>query len=303
MGSLLDRLVVGLMPVVPKPIVRHFGKPYIAGSRVEDAVRVVRALNVSGAMATLDILGEHIHLEQEADLALAGYLSLLDTIRAEGLDANVSVKPTALGLQLDFEACVRRIDTLVTKAEGLNGMFVRLDMEDSSCTDATLELYRRLREKHANVGVVIQAMLRRSAADVAKLAEAKTNVRLCKGIYVEPRPVAYRERETVRASYIELLEILFRGGSYVGIATHDEHLVFHALRLIRFHGLRRDQYEFQMLLGVDEPLRRILVEAGHRLRVYVPFGESWYAYSTRRLKENPQMATTILKATLGLDKK
>lgn len=303
MGSWLDRLVVGLLPAVPKPIVRHFSKPYIAGARVEDAVRTVRALNEGGAMATLDILGEHIHREEEADRALEGYLALIDKIYAEGIDSNVSVKPTALGLKLNFDASVRRIDSLVAKADSRNGMFVRLDMEDSSCTDDTIELYRRLREKHENVGVVIQSMLRRSAADVEKLAKAKTNVRLCKGIYVEPRAVAYREREIVRASFVELLDILFSGGSYVGIATHDEYLVFEALRLIRRHGLRRDQYEFQMLLGVDEPLRRILIGGGHRLRVYVPFGESWYAYSVRRLKENPRMATTIAKAALGLDRK
>lgn len=303
MGSWLDRLVVGLLPAVPKPIVGHFSKPYIAGSRIEDAVRVVRSLNGAGAMATLDILGEHISLEEEADRALEGYLALIDTIHTEGIDSNVSVKPTQLGLKLDMERCFRRIDTLVSKAEARNSMFVRLDMEDSSCTDDTLDLYRRLRERHANIGVVIQSMLRRSGADVEKLAATKTNVRLCKGIYVEPRAIAYRERELIRASFVELLDILFRGGSYVGIATHDELLVFEALRLIRRHGLRRDQYEFQMLLGVDEPLRRIIIESGHRLRVYVPFGEHWYAYSVRRLKENPRMATTIAKATLGLDRK
>jgi proline dehydrogenase len=294
MPSLLDRVVVGLMPIVPKPIVRHFSRPYIAGATIGDAVRQVRDLNAIGAMATLDILGEHIVRPEEADRARDGYLSLLDTIVAEKLDSNVSVKLTQLGMKFGLEECFRRIDAVVTKAEGL-GIFVRLDMEDSSCTDDTLTMHRRLKDRHSNVGVVIQAMLRRSMDDVVKLAAEKSNIRLCKGIYIERREIAYQDRETVNRSFIALLEILFRAGSYVGVATHDERLVFEALRLVQRHGIARDRYEFQMLLGVDVRLRRILLDSGHRLRVYVPFGQHWYAYSTRRLKENPNVAGAIIK--------
>lgn len=295
MPTLLDRVVVGLMPAVPKPIVRHFSRPYIAGAKIEDAVRQVRELNAGGAMATLDILGEHISLPAEADRARDGYLSLLDTITAEKLDSNVSVKLTQLGMKFGLEECLVRIDAVVTKAESL-GVFVRLDMEDSSCTDDTLEIHRRLAEKHRNVGVVIQAMLRRSMNDVARLAASKANIRLCKGIYIEPREIAYRDREIVNRSFVALLDMLLGAGCYVGIATHDERLVFEGLRLARRHGLTREQYEFQMLLGVDVRLRRILIDSGERLRVYVPFGEHWYAYSTRRLKENPNVAGMIVKA-------
>lgn len=296
-ASLLDRAFVGLLPMVPKPIVRHFSAPYIAGAKVEDAVRVVRDLNSRGAVATLDILGEHIHSSTEADRALDCYLSLLETIRRERLDSNVSVKLTQLGLKLSQEDCYGRIEKVVVRAGELAN-FVRIDMEDSSCTDATLAIHRRLSERHGNVGIVIQAMLRRSASDIELLASARRNVRLCKGIYVEPRAIAYRDPEIIRRSFRELLERLLSAGSYVGIATHDELLVFEALALVRRHHLGVKDFEFQMLLGVDRALREILIRSGYRLRVYVPFGEHWYAYSLRRLKENPHLAGTILRAAL-----
>ncbi len=299
MATLFDRLVVGLLPAVPKPIVGYFSRPYIAGPKVEDAIRVIRELRAGGAMATLDILGEHITSPEEADEALAGYLSLLDVVEAEDLGGNVSVKLTMLGMKISLEDCERRIDRLVSRAHE-KGIFVRLDMEDSSCTDETLGIYRTLAAKHSNVGVVIQSMLRRTLADVEQLASIRANIRLCKGIYVEPREMAYQEREIIRRSYVASLDILLRAGCYVGVATHDEHLVFEALRLVQRYGLTREQYEFQMLLGVDEGLRRILIGDGHRLRVYVPFGEKWYAYSVRRLKENPHMAGTMAKAVFGL---
>jgi proline dehydrogenase len=299
MATLFDRMVVGLLPVVPKPIVGYFSRPYIAGSKVEDAIRIVRDLASKGAMSTLDILGEHIRQPSEADAALAGYLSLLDTVDTQKVGGNVSIKPTMLGMKLDLDECANRIDRLVARAHE-KGIFVRIDMEDSSCTDDTIAMYKSLRAKYPNVGVVIQAMLRRTLADVQDLASMKANIRLCKGIYVEPRTIAYQERDTIRRSFVASLDILLAGGCYVGIATHDEHLVFEALRLIQRHRLSPEQYEFQMLLGVDEELRRIIISGGHRLRVYVPFGEKWYAYSVRRFKENPHMAGTITRAVFGL---
>lgn len=298
MASLLDRLVVGVLPLVPKPLVGYFSRPYIAGVDVEDAFREVLRLREQGACATLDILGEHIYSSEEADVAQSGYLDLLEAIHREQIRSGVSVKLTQLGLKLGLEECFSRIAALVKRAGEL-GIFVRLDMEDSSCTEDTLELHRRLSENHRNVGVVIQSMLRRSLADVELLAAASANVRLCKGIYVEPHQVAYQDREIIRRSFVELLSILLEAGSYVGIATHDERLVFEALNLIRRRRLSRDQYEFQMLLGVAEPLRRLLIDGGHRLRVYVPFGQQWYAYSVRRLKENPQLAGTVARAVLN----
>lgn len=300
MASLLDRLVVGVLPAVPKPVVRHFSKPYIAGSKVGDAIRVVRAFNADGATATLDILGEHISREEDADKAMSGYLDLLEIVEREGIDSNVSIKLSQLGLKMNLENCYQRMEKVLQKAEATGNRFVRLDMEDSSCTDDTLEIYERLHQRHAKVGVVIQAMLRRSMRDIQRLAQTNANVRLCKGIYVEPREVAWQDRDTVRRSFTDLLEMLFEGGCFVGIATHDEQLVFEAFRLIRRHRRTPDQYEFQMLLGVEEALRRVILSSGHHLRVYVPFGEQWYAYSTRRLKENPRIAGAVAKGILGL---
>ncbi|MBD3161883.1 MAG: proline dehydrogenase [Candidatus Eisenbacteria bacterium] len=297
MAWLLDRVVVGILPVLPKPLVGYFSRRYIAGTTIAEAFETVRALRSLGAMSSLDILGENIEREEEADRAESGYRALLEAIAREKIDSGVSVKLTQLGLKLDVGGCQERIDRLTARAAEL-GIFVRIDMEDSTVTSDTLRVFRSLRARHENVGVVIQSMLRRSLADVEQLAAEKANIRLCKGIYVEPHDVAYRDREIIRRSFVELLDVLFSGGSYVGIATHDERLVFEALALIRRHRLRRDQYEFQMLLGVAEPLRRILIEAGHPLRVYVPFGEQWYAYSVRRLKENPQLAGTIARAAL-----
>jgi proline dehydrogenase len=292
--SLVNRLIAHALPAIPRPIIGHFSRRYIAGPTLDDAVKVVRALNQSGVMATVDVLGEHLTRIAEADLALDSYLQLLDRIAEEGLDSNISVKLTALGLQVDEAVCLRHMQRLCTAAREHRN-FVRIDMEDSSCTAATLEIHRALRRDFQNVGVVIQAYLRRSRADVQALAADRANVRLCKGIYVEPRAIAFRDREIVRQNFVDLLGILLGGGSYVGIATHDEILTWHAMRLTSELGLPREAFEFQMLLGVDDVLRRILVEAGYRLRVYVPFGAHWYEYSMRRLKENPDIVGHILR--------
>ena len=178
------------------------------------------------------------------------------------------------------------------------GSFMRMDMEDSPCIDDTLELYYRLREDFDNVGVVIQARVRRSLADVRKLAAVKANVRLCKGVYLEPRPIAYTDFRIIQENYTMLLEELLSAGCYVGIATHDEMLIWDAYRLIDRLGLQQHQYEFQMLHGVEPMLRRLVRDQGHRLRVAVPFGPNWYPYSIRRLRKNPAIAGYVLKAVL-----
>jgi proline dehydrogenase len=297
--SLVDRAIALVLPAVPKPVVGYFSRPYIAGSSADDAFRVVRSLAREGAMATLDILGEFVTASDEVEANAAAYTALLEKIRAEGLpDTNVSVKLTALGLTLDRELCLRKMRDLVGTAARL-GNFVRIDMEDSPCTDATLAVYRTLRaEFPGHVGVVLQSRLRRTLDDVETLTEEPANFRLCKGIYLEPREIAYTDPELIRSNFTLALERMIERGAYVGIATHDERLAWEALRLVRRFSLPRDRYEFQMLLGVDETLRRILIRSGHRLRVYVPFGEKWHAYSMRRLRENPQVAGYILKALL-----
>jgi len=293
--KLLNRLIVFFMPAVPRFIVKQFAKPYIAGPTLEDAIRVTRDLNAQGMCATIDVLGEDITRREEAAAAAQAYIDTLQAIADHRLDANVSLKLTQMGLKLDKEFCYQTVAGIVAEA-ARHGNFVRIDMEDSSCTSDTIAIYLRLRERYENVGIVLQAYLRRTLADAEQLIKHRANIRLCKGIYVEPHQIAWKDPQIVNYNFAYLAELLLRNGCYVGIATHDERLVWHALRIIHTLGLRKDQYEFQMLLGVTERLRSILVNEGHRLRVYVPYGQQWYAYSTRRLKENPQIAGYIVKS-------
>ena len=297
--ALLDRAIVRLLPAVPKPVVQKLSSHYIAGSELSDACRVVKELNDDGKMATIDVLGEEISNADEARAIVAEYRRVFETIQREGLDSNVSVKPTALGLKLDHDLALENLEAVVRHAAE-SGNFVRIDMEDSSTTDDTLRIYRELLGAGLdNVGVVLQASLRRTVDDVWSLADLKPSVRLCKGIYVEPPTIQFRDYEAVRASFVKALDALLQTGGYVGIATHDEYLVDEGRRLVVEHGLQREQYEFQMLLGVRPRLGDGLVEQGHRVRIYVPFGQQWYAYSLRRLQENPKIAGYIASDTVG----
>jgi proline dehydrogenase len=295
--TLLDRAIVRFLPVVPKPVVKLFSSPYIAGVTLDEAVRVVERLNVEGKLVTIDVLGEEIAREDDARAIAQEYCEVFAAIEREGLDANVSVKPSGLGLALSFELCRENLERVLADA-AKNGNFVRIDMEDSSTTSDTLRLYRELRERgYDNVGVVLQAYLRRTLDDIRALADLKPDIRLCKGIYVEPPSIAFTDFDAVRANFVRCLDALLEGGAYVGVATHDEWLIVQALT--RVGGMRPADYEFQMLLGVRDQRGSELVAGGHRLRVYVPYGEQWYEYSLRRLQENPAMAGTIAKATVG----
>lgn len=289
-GGLLNRSLVGMLQQVPKPLVWRFSKRYIAGTELADAYSVVRALNDEGCSATIDVLGEDSTALQQVEAARDLYLEAIRGISDRSLDCNVSVKLSELGLRFDSALCARVMGELVGAAAAVSN-FVRIDMEDSSVTTATLELFRELRGAHRNVGAVIQSCLHRSASDVEELLQAGiANVRLCKGIYIEPEEISYRDPEDIRSAYRELLERLLKGkAERVGIATHDPLLVEHAERTLRKLRVPKSRYEFQMLLGVAGNLRRELVSRGHPLRVYVPFGENWHAYSMRRLRENPNM--------------
>ncbi len=292
--SFFNKLIVLSLPVVPKFIVHLFAKKYIAGSRLTDAIKLIQKLNAQGMCATIDLLGEEIKNRSEALQVVTAYKEILTAIVQYKLDSNISVKPTHLGLKIEKEFCYNNIRAVVLEARK-NNNFVRIDMEDHTCTTDTIEIFVRLQREFNNVGVVLQAYLRRTIADVDLLVRHKANLRLCKGIYVEPWDIAYKDPIIVNNNYTYCLEKLLTSGCYVGIATHDEKLVWQALALIDRLKLKKENYEFQMLLGVEEQLRSIIVGAGHRLRVYVPFGEKWYAYSTRRLKENPNMAGDVLK--------
>jgi len=297
--SLFDNLVRYGMPFVPKPIVGKVAKRYVAGEEVSDAVRTIRELNDEGTMATVDVLGEEVRDPTKAQASVDQYLGLLETIDTESLDANVSIKPTMLGLKIDEQMCLENVGAIVRRASELDN-FVRIDMEDHTCTDATLRIYRRLLEELGHVGVVLQAYLHRTVHDINDLLPLGPNIRLCKGIYREPRAIAWKQYETVRANFISTMEKLLAGGAYVGIATHDVHLVWAGMTAVDRLGLDRQDYEFQMLYGVDPELRRIILDQGHRLRVYVPFGRDWYPYSMRRLRENPTVAHHVTRAMLGL---
>ncbi|MEO6323742.1 MAG: proline dehydrogenase family protein [Thermoanaerobaculia bacterium] len=298
MTSLFDRLVVTSLPFVPKPVVRHFASRYVAGDSLDDAVRVIRELAAEGAMATLDVLGESVTRREQTLETRDEYLRAIAAIVKGDLPANVSIKPTAVGLAIDPLLARQNCEAICRKAAE-NGMFVRLDMEDTPFTEATIQLALDLRAEFSNVGVVIQAYLRRSLKDLDRLIAAGMNIRICKGIYVEHRQHAYKDRGTVIRNFAALVDKHLSAGCYAGIATHDESCVQEALTTIDRLKLPPTAYEFQMLLGVDPTLRRILLDAGHRLRVYVPYGKDWYAYSIRRLKENPAIARNVVNSILG----
>jgi len=297
--SLVDSAIVRFLPVVPKPVVRRISGRYIAGEELEDALRVVRRVNDQRKMATIDVLGEEIVSPDEARAIATDYRISIDAFEREGLDSNVSVKPTGLGLKLGYELCRENLEAVVRHAAE-HGNFVRIDMEDASTTDHTIRLYRELRAAgHENVGIVFQARLKRTLQDIRDLAELRPNVRICKGIYLEPPEIAYRDFDSIRASFVQALEELLEAGCYVGIATHDHWLVEQGQRLTSARGLGADEYEFQMLLGVRPAMGDALVRGGHRLRIYTPFGRHWYAYSLRRLQENPKIAGYIAADTVG----
>jgi len=294
--SLFDTLVKYGMPFVPKPIVGRVAQRYVAGDTLDDAVRALRALNEEGAMGTVDILGEEVREPGKATAAVAEYLRLLDRIEDEKLDANISIKPTMLGLNIDQTLCEENLSSIVERAAGADN-FVRIDMEDHSCTDKTIRLFRRMHEKHpSSVGLVLQSYLHRTIADINSLLPLVPNIRICKGIYREPREIAWKDFETIRANFVFATEKLLSSGAYVGIATHDPHLVWAGMQIVDRLGLDHDRYEFQMLLGVDPELRRVILANGHQLRVYVPYGKDWYPYSIRRLRENPTVAHHVVRA-------
>ncbi len=296
--TILDRAIVRALPAVPRPVVKRLSSRYIAGTTLAEACETVRELNAQRKEATLDVLGEEVTLREEAAGLRDAYRRALDTIEEDGLRSNISVKLTALGLKLERDLCRSNLLALVEEAAQF-GNFVRIDMEDSSTTSETLALYRDLREEgHDNLGVVLQAALKRTLGDISALGDLQPNVRVCKGIYVEPPEIAYQEDETIRLNFLDALGALLDLGSYVGIATHDDWLIGEALALVERRGLARGTYEFQMLLGVRPELGDELVRQGHRLRIYVPFGRRWYEYSIRRLQENPKLAGYVALDTL-----
>jgi proline dehydrogenase len=291
----INYTLVKTLPLLPKKLVRVFANKYIAGDNINDAVRTVRNLNSKNVKATIDVLGESIKDKHEAEISKNESLEVLDTIVKEKLDGNLSVKLTMLGLAMDYDLCRGLFSEILDSAKEKN-IFVRIDMEDSTVTDITIKMYEEMRKKYENVGLVLQAYLRRTESDIIKLTEEKSNFRLCKGIYIESEKIAYKNKQEIRDNYLKLLKLIFEKNAYIGIATHDDYLTDGAQKIIKDLNLTNDKFEFQMLLGVREWLRDSLVEAGYKMRVYVPFGQRWYEYSLRRFQENPNVAGQVLKA-------
>ena len=298
---MFNKMIAAMLPYMPKSFVWIFSKRYIAGKKIEDAIRVSKEMNSQGIKVTVDLLGEFITRLDEADRNKVEYIDIIDTFIKRNIDGNFSLKPTMFGLLIDKDVCYKNIREIVAKAASYNN-FVRIDMEDSQCVDLEIELYRKLKtEFPKNVGLVVQAYLKRTLKDLENLMdihskEIPLNYRLCKGIYVEPAEIAYKKYQEINDHFLADLEFIFNSGVYPGIATHDKHLVEGAYKLIDKYKVPKNLYEFQMLYGVTPELRKSIVDKGHNMRVYVPFGEQWFAYSTRRLKENPKMAMLIIKA-------
>jgi proline dehydrogenase len=298
---MFNKFIAAILPWFPKKFIWIFSRPYISGETIEDAMRVSKYLNSKGMKVTLDILGEFIKTLKEAELNKDEYLTLIDTSFNNHIDGNFSLKPTSFGLLIDKNICYNHIREIVAKAASYNS-FIRIDMEDSPCTDAEIELFRKLRtEFPENTGLVLQAYLRRTFSDIEGMMDLNSSTiplsyRLCKGIYVEPETIAYRKYEEINKHFLIDLEFMFRNKIHVGIATHDKPLVDGAYKLIQKYNVPRNMYEFQMLYGVTPGLRESILNEGHTMRVYVPFGKQWFGYSTRRLKENPKMASHIIKA-------
>jgi proline dehydrogenase len=299
--NLANQLILSAIQLLPRPVVKRFALRYIAGEELDDAVHVVRAINSKKMMGTIDVLGENVWTRGESLSAVGECEEVLHSINENHLDANLSIKLTQFGLKIDEAFCHSNVKRLLEIASGYNH-FVRIDMEDSSTTGEALKLYEKLRsDGFENVGVVIQANIRRSEKDIQRLISMKANIRLCKGAYLEPEAIVFKGKEEIRLNYLKLLKKLLDGKCYVGIATHDDFLIDGAYQYIQEMNLQKFDYEFQMLYGVRSKLRDKIVADGHRLRVYVPFGQYWYAYSMRRFKENPQMVRYVFRAFFSGD--
>ena len=299
---LLHKMMASMIPFMPKKLVWIFSKRYIAGETIEDAIKESKELNKQGIKITVDLLGEFIDNIEKANESMLEYLDIIDTFEKNKIDGNYSLKPTSFGLLLDKDIAYDNIRKIVAKAASYNN-FVRIDMEDSPCTDLEIELFRKLKKEFpTNVGLVFQAYMKRTLDDIKKLEDihdvenSKNNYRLCKGIYVEPKEIAFKKFDEVNENFLIDLDYMLEKKMYPGIATHDKALVDGALKLLKKHKPAKEDYEFQMLLGVTPELRKSIVDEGHTMRVYVPFGKDWFGYSSRRLKENPEMLNQIIKS-------
>ncbi|PID30984.1 MAG: proline dehydrogenase [Candidatus Cloacimonadota bacterium] len=298
---MISKLITSMLPYMPQSLVWIFSKRYIAGKNLDEAIETIRDLNSQGFMTTIDLLGEFIEDLKEAEENRDSYLNIIEVAEKSNLDTNYSLKPTMFGLLIDEEKCYEYIRSIVAKAAEYNN-FVRIDMEDSPCTDMEIKIFRRIKNEFPkNVGLVLQSYLKRTENDIRNMMdlnneEVPLNFRICKGIYVEPEEISYKEKSVIGEHYLRNLEIMLQNNAYPCIATHNENFIEGALKLIEEYNPPKDRYEFQMLYGVAPNLRKSILDKGHRMRIYIPFGKDWFAYSVRRLKENPNIFWDIVKA-------
>jgi proline dehydrogenase len=277
------------------PGFKQITRRFIAGENIDDAIIAIRELNALGITASFDHLGESISSEAEAEADVREYLHVIDRIAETRINSNISIKPTQLGLEIDEDLCLRNVRRLVEAAKSKNN-FVRIDMEDSTKTDATLRIFHRLRSEFDNVGIVLQSYLYRTEKDLRDVLAVGGRVRLCKGAYNEPASVAFPEKKDVDANFVEIMKILLKSGIYHGIATHDEAMITATRDFARREKLPNEAYEFQMLYGIRRDLQIKLAKEGYRMRTYVPYGEYWYPYFMRRLAERPANVWFVLKS-------
>ena len=297
-NPVINKALAHLMPWIPKPLVGFFAHEYVAGETLEQAVHRSQTWKNQGLRVALNVLGEHVTGWNQVDSFVAAYEQALDAMKHHQLDATITLKPSQIGLALDTTRCAELLSPLLVASQSL-GKTLRIEMEESATTDATLALFREVRQQHPNAGVVLQAMLHRSLGDLKALVnEGIANVRICKGIYIEPESIAYQAPERVNQSYVEMLELALTQGEFVGIATHDEYLLREAFRLIEQYQVPTSRFEFQMLLGVTPHLHQLITERAYPLRIYIPYGPEWHAYCMRRLRENPKLVGYLMKATL-----
>ncbi|WP_411564914.1 proline dehydrogenase family protein [Pseudomonas shirazensis] len=301
--QIFNALMARAIPFIPRAIIQKISRRYIAGTTPDEALARVQQLNAQGFSVTLDVLGETVSTLQQAEKTASDYIDLLEAIHARRLNAHISIKPSSLGLLLDTRQCARLAARIIDAAE-LRENSVCIDMEDVACTQKEIDLFSRVRAGHGNVGLALQAYLKRTYQDIEVLTREPNTLRLCKGIYVEERTHlvddAWRDRSAINTHFLNHVSRCFDSGSFVGVATHDAALIEQVIALAQDNGIDKSRFEFQMLLGVCEPLRDKVLRMGFNVRIYVPFGMDWYGYSTRRLNENPSIAGHVAKALIGL---